>query len=110
MDGKTLISINEARQLLPTPRSHTAVWRWMRKGVKTRSGVTVKLAHVRYGGELFTTAEDLTRFGEELARADAAHFDLEPPPAPGRTSDRSEGRRQREIAGARKRLKDAGIA
>ena len=64
------ITVSQAAKLSPG-RPHTAsVWRWMRRGVRTRSGGVVKLEHVRAGGKLYTTKAALQRFFQAVAESD----------------------------------------
>lgn len=72
---KNFITLGQAAQLAPTRPSANAVWRWCRRGLKARSGKRVYLKHVRVGGRVFTTAEDVNRFFVELAEADREHFE-----------------------------------
>jgi len=44
--------------------------------VIARSGERVRLQHVRIGGKLFTSARWLDEFGQRLANADAAYFEI----------------------------------
>ncbi len=77
-----------------------AVWRWARVGLKTRDGNQIRLPHVRVGGRLYTTQEDLDGFFADLAAADMAHFERrdDAPAKPGVPRPRSPKRREREIA------------
>src|SRR5688500_12408869 len=108
-DREKFISVEEAAKLIPTNPSPVSVWRWMRRGVKSRGGGTVHLRHVRYGGRLFTTEADVAAFAEALAQADAEHFQpAEISKAEKRPPQRSGTGRDQEIASARSRLEDAG--
>ncbi|MFA9476958.1 DUF1580 domain-containing protein [Phycisphaerales bacterium AB-hyl4] len=68
------ITLAEAAKLAPGRPSANAVWRWARKGVKSRCGHRVHLQHVRAGGRVLTTAEWVEQFARDLAEADAEHF------------------------------------
>lgn len=68
------ISISQAAALVPGRPSPSCVWRWCRQGIKSRSGLRVRLRHVRLGGRLFTTRPWIDEFGTELATADAHRF------------------------------------
>jgi len=83
-----------------------SVWRWCRRGVKSRCGNRIKLRHVRVGGKIFTTEAWLDEFFKATAESDAAHFDVEHEPQPKPPSD---AQRARQIDAARTRLKAAGV-
>lgn len=84
------ITLSEAAALAPSRPSISAIWRWARKGVKTRSGRIVKLAHIRSGRAIYTTKEDLERFFHELAEGDAPHFDAQRPGVMSESHKRAE--------------------
>ncbi len=69
------ISLTRAAELTPGNFSYNAMWRWCRRGIKARSGQTVKLQHRRIGGQVFTTREALDEFLKVLDQADSAYFD-----------------------------------
>ncbi|MCC6795246.1 MAG: DUF1580 domain-containing protein [Candidatus Hydrogenedentes bacterium] len=68
------LQLSEVAKECPGRPSANAVWRWCRKGVKSRSGETVRLAHIRIGGRIFVTLESLHRFFAEVAKADEGYF------------------------------------
>lgn len=68
------ITLAEATKLAPGRPSANAVWRWARKGVKSRAGPRVYLRHIRAGGRILTTAAWVEQFAHDLAAADAEHF------------------------------------
>ncbi len=70
------LTMAQAAKVLPSHPSPNCLWRWCRKGVKSRSGERVHLQHVRLGGVIFTTAAWVEEFGSRLAQADVEHFDL----------------------------------
>lgn len=70
-----LIPLSAAAKTAPGRPSANAVWRWCRKGVRSRGGEYIRLRHVRLGGRVFTSLAWLAEFGEQLAAADAQHFD-----------------------------------
>ena len=107
MDGEYL-DLTEAAKLAPGRPHVASVWRWCRRGVKVRgSGERVTLQHIRAGGRLYTTAADLERFFQAVSAADAQHFQAdEPTPAHRRTTS---GQREKQIAGAERRLAARGI-
>ena len=67
---KKLLSLAEAAKELPRvsgrKASTNAIWRWCRKGIKSRSGQRIHLEHVRLGGKLYTTAEWVVALGKKL--------------------------------------------
>lgn len=73
--SEELIPLSAAAKAAPGRPSANAIWRWCRRGVRARGGVCVRLRHVRLGGRVFTSLAWLTEFGEQLAAADAEHFD-----------------------------------
>lgn len=75
-----LIPFATATHLVPGRPNISTLWRWARRGVRSRGGSRVRLKHVRLGGRLFTSSAWLGEFGEALAAADAAHFDNEADP------------------------------
>lgn len=70
-----LIPLSAAAKAAPGRPSANAIWRWCRKGVRSRGGEYIRLRHVRLGGRVFTSLAWLAEFGEQLAAADAQHFD-----------------------------------
>ncbi len=107
-----LITLTEATKHSPGRPSTNCVWRWCRKGVRARSGLRVRLRHVRVGGKIFTSRAWLEEFGHHVAEADAAYFDQQldaprqlPSPAPGR----SESQRHTAIARAERSVVEAGL-
>lgn len=74
------LSLSEAARLVPGRPSSSALWRWCRRGVRARSGLRIRLCHVRIGHKVFTTRADLETFFAALTAADLAHFDAAPPP------------------------------
>ena len=103
------ISLSNAAKRSPGRPSSNAVWRWCRRGIKTRSGARIHLEHIRVGGKIFTTAEALDRFFSAVAEDDVEHFRhrdrVEPPSS--EVSERNH--RDREIDRARKELEEARI-
>jgi hypothetical protein len=69
------LTLAQAARAIPGKPSCCAVWRWCRRGVKSRSGNRVHLQHIRIGGKIFTKAAWVRDFGRRLAEADVAHFD-----------------------------------
>lgn len=106
MDSQYL-TLAEAAKLAPSRPSVCAIWRWARRGVKTRTGARVKLAHIRSGRAIFTTKADLDHFLRAVAEADAAHFD-ERPELPS-TITRLPASRSSSHARAEEKLRRAGV-
>lgn len=108
MEEKHFLTIGQAAQQSPGRPAASSVWRWCRKGVKTRAGEVIKLAHLRVGGRVFVARDELFAFFRALADADASHFDR-PKPQPRPAARRaSPARRQKEIARAENELRAAG--
>lgn len=103
------LSLTEACKIVPSRPAACSLWRWCRKGVKTRDGGRVYLQHVRIGGKVYTTRDWLDAFFRETAEADNEHFrskDTRPAKMPkGRTSKQ----RDAAVAQANRDLRDAGI-
>ncbi|OQZ07105.1 MAG: hypothetical protein B6D36_01595 [Planctomycetes bacterium UTPLA1] len=70
------LTLTEAANVAPGRPSANCIWRWCRRGVKSRTGERIRLQHVRMGGMIYTTARWLEEFGRTLAEADAKYFDL----------------------------------
>ena len=106
-NDETPISLSNAAKRSPGRPSSNAVWRWCRRGIKTRSGGRIHLEHIRVGGKIFTSAEALARFFSAVAEDDVEHFRhqdrFEPP-----DSTVAKGRhRNDEIDRARQELEKA---
>ena len=97
------ISLGEAAKLAPGRPSACAVWRWCRKGIKSRSGQRIKLNHVRAGGKIFTTKAALDTFSQAVTEADQEHFDQVPNTLPV-VPTRTDPQRQKDIEPAEKEL------
>lgn len=69
------ITLTEIANITPGRPSANCVWRWCRRGVKSRTGERIHLQHVRMGGTIFSTREWVDEFGRRLAEADAKYFD-----------------------------------
>ena len=94
-----LINSREAARLFPgaTRPSGNSVWRWMRKGVVTRKGTTIRLRHVRIGGKLMTTRGWVEQFLEGVTADNLDYF---------RTNRHSHRRRRTSHGSAQHRLDD----
>jgi len=109
MDAEYM-TLAEVAKRCPGRPSTNAVWRWCRKGVKSRSGITIRLAHVRVGGKIFVVRDDLSKFFADVTESDREHFERTNAPAPTRhQKPRSSSQRQRDIARANAELKAAGF-
>ena len=78
--AETLRSFAEAARRLPPlrkgrPVSPTTVWRWATRGVRSRSGVTVRLETLKVGGTCCTSDEALARFFRVLSTDPAEETD-----------------------------------
>lgn len=112
-----VLSLSEAAAAVPTLKGRkklhpSSIWRWCRRGVKTRTGTRVRLRHARYGGTLGVKRADLDAFFKELAEADLAHFDGQEnaPPAPTTfTKGRSPSAKRVAMARANAILDEAGV-
>ena len=103
------ISLVEAAKLTPGRPSACAIWRWARRGIKSRTGERIRLQHVRVGGRIYTTADSLTAFFKAVAAADAAHFSEAHAPAVSPRQKRTAKQRERDIERAGRELAEAGI-
>lgn len=113
-----VLSLSEAAAAVPALKGRkklhpSTLWRWCRRGVKTRAGHRVRLRHARYGGIIGVTRADLSAFFNEVAEADLEHFDDALPPTPPRwpsTAEKSSAAaRAKAIAKANAVLDAAGI-
>jgi hypothetical protein len=68
------IDLCMAAKLFPGDPSASCIWRWCRKGCKSRSGRRVYLSHQRVGGKLYITREWAAQFLDDLASEDQKHF------------------------------------
>jgi len=75
MDANDHIPLSEAAQLIPGRPHTSAVWRWCRNGILTRSGERIRLAHVRVGGRLFTSRSAIEQFVQATTASDCEYFE-----------------------------------
>ena len=102
------IDLTEAAKRCPG-RPHTAsVWRWCRRGLKSRSGDRIRLNHVRAGSRIFIKPDALDDFFRRVAEADAPHFDQESKPI-AVAKPRSSKRKEKSVTAAKKTLAASGI-
>ena len=67
---KDLMTFTEAAQICPGSPDPTTVSRWRRAGIKTRSGVIVRLQCLRSGKQYYTTEKWLREFFNKVAELD----------------------------------------
>jgi hypothetical protein len=104
------ITLTQAAKLAPSRPSVNCIWRWARKGVLARGGDRIRLQHVRIGGKLYTTADWLSQFGQQLAEADASYFSIEPAPlSTPQPRRRTDAQREAAIQRAERELKEMGV-
>ncbi|MFA6135247.1 MAG: DUF1580 domain-containing protein [Phycisphaerae bacterium] len=70
VETESLLSLTEATKVLPRINGRkpaiSTLWRWCRRGLRG-----VKLEYLRYGRNIVTTRQALTRFFTALAEVDA---------------------------------------
>jgi flagellar basal body P-ring protein FlgI len=110
-EAEEYITLEEAAAIAPGHRSTNCIWRWCRKGIRSRSGTLVCLRHVRVGRTVFTTARWLVEFGENLAEADSAYFQLsrQARQESKTVRRRSDKQRQAAIEKAQRELAEMGV-
>ena len=69
------LTLSAAAKRCPGRPHASTLWRWARKGVKTRSGTRIRLEHIRVGGKIFVTHNSLNDFFRKVARADMEYFE-----------------------------------
>ena len=104
----TYLTLSQAAKRLPNRPHAGSVWRWCRKGVRSRSGRRIHLDHVRIGGRIYVTDEAIDQFGRELAQADQEHVVCD---ESTRRAARSDGppTRKSQAEKAKDELDEAGI-
>lgn len=75
MQKQEYILLSKAAKLSPGRPHTSAIWRWCRKGLKSRSGENIRLRHIRVGGKIYTTVEWLQDFFTTVAESDTKYFD-----------------------------------
>jgi Protein of unknown function (DUF1580) len=75
--SESSISIGEAAKLFPGRRpgktlNFSTIWRWIRGGIRTRSGQVVRLEACRLGARWVTSREAIARFSARLTRSAAS--------------------------------------
>ena len=76
MSKPKYLTLSDAARIVPGRPCSKTLWRWARRGLTARTGRKVHLRHVRIGGRVYTTAEWLETFYEQLAEADLEHHAL----------------------------------
>ncbi len=111
-----LLTLGQAAKISPGRPSTNCLWRWCRRGVRSRLGARVYLQHLRVGGKVYTCAEWLADFGRALADADTEYFRAQQedkaPLArsePKRRRQRLVQHRRESIEQASRELKEAGL-
>lgn len=104
VDRSELLTLPRAARVLPGNPHASTLWRWCRKGVKTRAGHRIRLEHQRLGRTIYVTREAIDAFARALAAADMEQFDAEEA-APRM---RSPAERRRAVERANKGLAAAG--
>ena len=104
------ITLASAAKLVPSEPCSNTIWRWCRKGVKSRNGTWIRLQHVRVGSHMYTTARWLADFAQKLAEADTEYFDRLRARTPERVpfaNWRPDKKRQAEIERAEREMAEA---
>lgn len=73
------LTLAQAARECPVEVTPHSVWRWARRGLKSRSGEVVRLEHVRAGRRVLIPRDALARFFEAVAFADMRSTDSAPP-------------------------------
>jgi hypothetical protein len=98
------LKLSDLAKLLPGRPSTICLWRWCRHGLTTRTGVKVRLAHIRVGRNLMSTREDCDAFFQAVADSDVAHFDVRDVQRPAKLASRP-----KDVQAAHDRLAAAGM-
>ena len=70
-----LLTLSEAARKCPGHVSSATVWRWIREGLKTRTGKKVYLEHRRVGRKILTSLFWLDEFFKAVATEDQKYFE-----------------------------------
>ena len=103
------LTMAQAARIAPNKPSPQTPWRWARQGVKARSGEWVRLRCARVGGRVYTTAEWLHQFFDDLAEADAVGFRQPPPQQAHPRADAVAADLHTPEADIDQRLRDEGL-
>lgn len=82
-----MLDLLAAAKCFPGDPATAAIWRWCRKGCKSRRGERVYLEHRRVGGKLYTTKTWCEEFQKRLASEDLTHFRTANPDAEEKPPD-----------------------
>lgn len=83
------LSLNEVSAMLPGRPGTGAIWRWCRRGVKSRTGERIRLQHARAGRKIVVQRGWLDRFLSDLAAADMPVLERAASPAPNPEHERA---------------------
>jgi len=110
MKSENYKTLSQVAKLCPGRPHTSAVWRWCRKGLKSRCGETIRLQHIRVGGKIYTTAEWLSDFFTSIAESDAKHFDSQQTYSRNRRARKPKNsQRESQIHQAHESLKKEGF-
>lgn len=98
------ITFEQAAEIAPTKPTSSAIWRWARRGLTSRSGEVVRLRHIRVGARLFTKAVWLDEFFAAMAESDA-----KPKPEPDQVEHKPIRRRRMSRDDIHRQLQEAGL-
>ena len=87
----------------------SCIWRWARRGIKSRNGKIIRLSHRRIGARLFTTRAALDEFFKRLTEADFEYFDSQDPHESTRHRQRTAKQRSQGQEDAMKVLEQAKV-
>jgi len=96
--------LSDLAKLLPGRPSTICLWRWCRHGLTTRTGVKVRLPHIRVGRNIMTTREDADAFFKAVADSDVGHFDVAGVQRPAKVASRP-----KDVQAAHDRLAAMGM-
>jgi len=108
MDVEQLTLVKAAKQCPGRP-SVNAVWRWCRKGIRSRNGEIIRLDHIRVGGRIYTSAQALNNFFSAVALADALHFNRDDLATPTQKTCHPAEDMQKRVELANKLLEQTGF-
>ena len=106
---ETKITLTQGTKVWPGRPHVSTLWRACRKGIRAADGTRIFLEHARFGAKIFTSAEAINRFGEQIAVADSRHFNRPPVAVPALTQIRTESARAHAIESAERTLSTDGI-
>jgi len=105
------MTLTETSKVAPGRPSVNCLWRWCRRGVKSRSGARVQLEHRRVGGKILTTKDWLDSFLLKLTNSDTEYFSSNDAASHQMTLSRdSRYASPTKVARAAKKTRDAAAA